>query len=320
MSTHGKRTDGRYYTERNPFILRPFRQWASRHDIGSDIILEPFAGRNDLVQMLRYTGCGQRFKSYDILPKHPNVKRLNTMSRFPTGHRTCVTNPPWLGKYSAKRRGLAWRNIPYDDIYKFCLELALDNCENVAFIIPATFLHWWGGMSRQSRNSSQFERLESVTFLNSLMFDDTENPVCLALFGGKSARDVRLYYDNRFIGTYNKLRKYLPKRSDDMSIRFNSKHGKLGLVGIDNTTGPSIRFCRGSEIKSTIKHSSRSVTRIHYDATPSMIDELNRRFRRFRILTHDVFLTPFKGLRADGYYRRRLDYSLARDFISRYGR
>lgn len=62
--------------------------------------------------------------------------------------------------------------------------------------------------------------------------------------------------------------------------------------------------------------SSRSITRIGVDFTDGQIERLNRRFSEFRSKTRDVFLTPFKGLRKDGMYRRRLDYQLARRFVS----
>ena len=45
------------------------------------------------------------------------------------------------------------------------------------------------------------------------------------------------------------------------------------------------------------------------------IDMLNTTLATIREKTHDVFLTAFKGLRRDGYYRRRLDWALARAIV-----
>ena len=45
------------------------------------------------------------------------------------------------------------------------------------------------------------------------------------------------------------------------------------------------------------------------------IDRLNAKLMDIREKTHDVFLTAFKGLRRDRYYRRRLDWALARSII-----
>ncbi|MDA8029872.1 MAG: hypothetical protein MPK62_01825 [Alphaproteobacteria bacterium] len=313
-----KREAGRYYTERNPFVLRAFKKWARAYDIANDVILEPFAGKNNLIDMLDKLGYCRRFRSFDIKPADPDVDRRDTIASFPGGYRTCVSNPPWLGKYSCKRRGLPWPNIAYDDLYKHCLELALENCENVGFIIPATFLHWWSGLSRQYGLDDHLgKRLESVTFLNSKVFSDTDNPVCMALFGSKKQQDVSIYYDNNCVGTHDELKEHLPGEASER-IRFNVKNGSLGLVGIDDTTGPTIRFCKGSEIASNVQHSSRSLTRIDYKMTSSQIADLNAKFQKFRKDTHDVFLTPFKGLRKDGRYRRRLDYGLAREILCKY--
>jgi len=47
-----------------------------------------------------------------------------------------------------------------------------------------------------------------------------------------------------------------------------------------------------------------------------MIKKLNKKISTFRESTNDIFLTPFKGIRKDGRYRRRMDFALARDFIN----
>jgi len=90
----------------------------------------------------------------------------------------------------------------------------------------------------------------------------------------------------------------------------------LGLLAIDNTQEPSIKFTKGEQISaSRISDSSRSITRIKVDCSISIIDKLNTRLNQFREETNDVFLTPFKGLRKDNKYRRRLDYAMARRLI-----
>jgi hypothetical protein len=111
---------------------------------------------------------------------------------------------------------------------------------------------------------------------------------------------------------------YLPRPLFVPKIKFNDPHGALGLMAIDNTITASIRFCFGDDIASEkIKYSSRSVTRIKTDKEVSKqwIQMLNERLNEFRHQTHDVFLTPFKGVRRDGKMRRRLDFDLARSFI-----
>ncbi len=229
-----KREEGRYYTQGNPFKLRPFRRWGIKIRMKERVVLEPFAGRNNLIRMLQSTDQCRRFASYDIRPASPHVRKQDTLTKFPNGYDVCISNPPWLGRYSARRRKIHYPDIGFDDLYKHCLELALEHCRYVGFIIPASFLQ--SGLFR--------DRLSHIIFLNSKTFDDTENPVCLALFGDP-VRDTRVYYDNCYADTVKNLERFIPQPNERMSVRFNDKNGNLGLIGIDNTVGPSIRFCGG---------------------------------------------------------------------------
>lgn len=97
------------------------------------------------------------------------------------------------------------------------------------------------------------------------MFNDTEHPVCLALFKEKS-NNVELYEDKEFIGLLSEFERKLPRSKNKIEMKFNDKTGKLGLIAIDNTIEPSIRFCNGNEINANkIGSTSRSITRISTD-------------------------------------------------------
>lgn len=307
-----KRQNGRYYTEGNPFTLEPFRVWARKIRLDEKVVLEPYAGANNIIRALQAIGYAQRFASFDIHPEDGAVAHKDTIRHFPKGFEVCVTNPPWLAKNSAHRRGLSYPETQYDDLYKYALHLCLENCSYVAALIPATFL--------QSRLF--FKRLDAVAFLHDDgMFTDTDNPVCLALFTEKSD-GVSIFFDSEFVGNLVELEKNLPSVSKQKKdIIFNDPRGGLGFIAFDNTHEPSIRFCHGEDLSHyTISHSSRMITRISGDfrVSPSFICTLNAEVARFRDSTKDVFLTPFKGLRKDGKYRRRMDYQLARNFISTY--
>ena len=149
------------------------------------------------------------------------------------------------------------------------------------------------------------------------MFNDTEHPVCFALFKEK-ADDVEIYEDKEFVGMLSEFEKKLPKNNKQTAIKFNDKNGELGLIAIDNTIEPSIRFCNGNDIDpNKIGNSSRSITRISIDCDiDKLVKNLNEMINEFRKETFDIFLTPFKGLRRDLKYRRRLDYELARNIIN----
>ena len=303
-----KRELGQYFTTYNPFQNSGFLNWSKECDLSKTTILEPFAGSNNLINMLQDMGLCADFKSFDIEPKNKFVKRRDTLKNFPKGFKVCITNPPYLAQNSAKRRNLEFPNIIYDDLYKYSLEKCLENCDYVGAIIPASFF-----------NANIFrERLSHYILLNSKMFNDTEHPVCLALFK-KYSEDVDLYNDNKYLGKLSDLNKKLPKSNINMDIRFNGPNGNLGLIAIDNTIEPSIKFVNGEEISpERIRVSSRSITRIMIPTKykiNSIIEKLNYNLNIFRKETYDLFLTPFKGLRKDNYYRRRLDYKLAKKLI-----
>jgi hypothetical protein len=302
---YNKRIQGQYFTQYNPFENDGFLEWAEQCNLKNQTILEPFAGANNLIEMLKNMGFCNDFVSFDIEPQNNNVKHRNTLTDFPRNYNVCITNPPYLAQNSAKRRGLSYAQTKHDDLYKYALELCLKNCENVAAIIPASFL-----------NANIFRnRLSYYILLNTKMFDDTDCPVCLALFN-KRADDVKIY-DEHYIGLLSELEKKIPE-GKNIEMKFNSPTGNLGLIAIDNTKEPSIKFIEGEKIQaSKISVSSRSITRIQINRSlTTIIDKLNDRLKEFRQETYDIFLTPFKGLRKDNKYRRRLDYALARKLIS----
>ena len=306
---NAKRARGQFYTAGNPFALTPFREWAGRAGLSGKRILEPFAGAGDLIRMLRELSLCGDFAAYDIKPASNNVQRRDTLADFPSGFEVCVTNPPWLARNSATRRGLPYPCGAYDDLYKYCLELCLAHCSHVAALVPASFLP--SGLFR--------ERLEHYILLHRILFDDTENPVCLALFGPEPSETVHIHHDGKYIGDLRTLARHLPVEKRARDLKFNDPSGALGFVSFDGTRQPSIRFCGADEIKHySIKASSRFVTRIggYGRVTSAQISRLNRDITAFRHDTADAFLTPFKGLRRDGQYRRRMEFTLARKFIN----
>ncbi len=303
------RQNGIYYTSLfNPFDNAIFKDWIDTHAIQKETILEPFAGNNSIIHMLQEIGMASHYTSYDIYPQSKEVQKRDTIQSYPKGYKVCITNPPWLYKSSAQRRKLYYPDTHYDNIYKLCLSLALDNNEYVGALIPASFI--------QSQLFT--DRLEKLICINRLLFENTENPVCLALFSNRKTKDIEIYSDDRYVGKYTELKKCLPKTHiSTCNLTFNDPNGKLGLIAIDNNREPSIRFCHGEQLKKyTISHSSRSITRIQgIDVSEPMLKKLNDCIDDIRKKTDDIFLTAFKGLRKDGKYRRRIEYSLARDII-----
>ena len=318
-----KKEDGVYYTMGNPFQLEPFKNWARKISLKNLKVLEPFAGKNHIIRMLKEAGFCKSFQSYDISPKDPDVQKKDTLKAFPKNYEVCITNPPWLASYAARRLGLKFPTIQYDNIYKHCLEIVLNSCDYVAFIIPGTFLVW------AMRTPEFKERLDTVIFINSKIFMDTENPVCLALFVKEKVKDTKIFNDKKRLGTLKELESYMPpKVNKGMKMVFNSDRGNLGVVCFDNTAKATIRFCPPSEIKRKddngimkprkMKISDRHFTKIKVNKgnVNEDIQILNKKLEKIRKNTHDVFFAPYKGLRKDGNYRRRIDFLFVRNLIN----
>lgn len=326
ININKKKENGQYFTINNPFKLEIFNKWFNLID-KKEPILEPFAGANNIVKLINEVYPKTQFVSYDIDLSFENVYpyvkiiKRDTIKNFPKGYKTVITNPPYLAKNSATRNKLFYPNTEYDDIYKYCLEILLDNVDNVAAIIPESFI----------TTGLFVDRLYAVSSLTTKMFNDTECPVCLAMFVKNKISfnldidNYYLYHMDEYIGEYKnilkKINKYLSDE-ENVNWKFNDKNGNIGIKCVDDTKKPTIYFLDGMQIeKNRIKVSSRALTRV--SGLPKninkkqFIEKCNNIVDKYRLNTKDIFLTSFKGLRADNSYRRRLDFKTARQIMNK---
>ena len=307
-----KRESGRYFTAGNPFVHPAFSEWAELAGIRCSTVLEPFAGANSLIERLQAMGLCNAYASYDVAPASPDVQRRDTLDDFPQGYDVCVTNPPWLARNSASVRGLDFPDTKHDDLYKVALERCLANCRFVAALVPESYVR--ANLFRQ--------RLLSFISLTANMFQDTGHPVGLALFGDTPGDRGRAQVWSGFerIGDLASLEARRPRPSAaGPEVTFNAPDGNVGLIALDNTFGPSIRFCdvqelRGYRVKDTGRHITKLMVGGHI-----RIAEWNAALTAFREETRDVLMTCYKGIRKDGRYRRRCDWALARGLIHHVG-
>ena len=328
MNNNNKKLHGQFYTTVNPFHNDLFMKWFERIDQSNQrTIVEPFAGSNNIVQMVREFYSND-WACFDIEPNNVlnkvlqfPIQKNNSLTHFPMGFNIAITNPPYLAKNSATRDGFEFPDTHYDDLYKHALSVMLQNVGYVAAIIPESF----------TTQGLFHDRLYGIATLNCRMFDDTECPVCLAMFiphADKSLlnmeNDFHYYKGNASLGFYSEIQARLHKYSTEgehAHWKFNVPDGEIGLYAIDSTKSKSIRFVDGEEISAErIKQSSRGITRIA--GVPSglqvndVIEQANDLLNRMRDETSDLFLTSFRGLRDDGDYRRRLDYKFAKRILN----
>ena len=311
-----KRELGQYYTQNNPFIHPLFTEWMDMVD-KTKTFLEPFAGANNILKLIKESGYDLQWDCYDIDPPKENsypsvtVQQQDTLENFPKGYETCITNCPYLGKSSARRRHIdyPWEE---DDLYKVSLNRMLDNCQYVAAIIPESFI----------TAEIHRDRLWGVISLTCKMFSDTDCPVCLAMFVPKSDNKTKVYSNETYLGTMEELSNIsLTGNTSYHTWVFNDKNGNIGVKTVDNQKGPDCKFFYGENIEpDLIKISSRAFSRI--SGLPETVDRdkfieiCNQILTKYREETKDVLMTSFKGLRSDGKYRRRLDFRTVRCILN----
>ncbi len=328
MCKTNKKLFGQFFTTTNPFVTDAFFKWIKLiPNLNEQVFLEPFAGSNNIVKMIQDIGYKNDWRCFDIAPNTINIvseysiTKQDTLKNYPKNFSVAITNPPYLAKNSATRSGMPFPQCRYDDVYKYALQIMLDNTDFVAVIIPDSFI-----------TSDLFrDRLYAVVSLNCRMFQDTDCPVCLSLFVPPSIKqncslqenDFFVYISNFKIGKYNTIMKNIFKEHPKYKVdwRFNDPKGSIGIRCIDNSSEASIEFLVGDEIsEDKIKCTSRSLTRV--SGLPVDIDVnlfvsvCNNKLETLRATTYDIALTSFKGLRKDCFYRKRLDYTTARKILN----
>lgn len=322
-----KRENWQFFTIKNPFVVPAFSERFSLipHEYKQSL-LEPFAWSNNITLLVENVkdiiNYPHSWHCFDIDTSHENknpqysIIQQDTIKNYPQGYHVAITNPPYLAKNSATRRNLNYEYPEYEDMYQKCLEIMLNNTDFVAAIIPESFI-----------NTKLFtNRLYSFVSLTCKMFEDTDCPVCLALFIPLQLKntlwvnDFTIYQMNKKIGAYTEINqkiKFLFSKQNQIPWKFNDKKGEIWIICIDNTKTPSIEFIKWDKIDpNNIKISSRSLTRVSglpkNISLESFLGECNHILKAYRTISSDIGLTSFKGLRRDGFYRRRLDFHTAK--------
>lgn len=312
-----KRTLGQFFTKNDFWLKVHILEFIKLTK--ATIAFDPFVGDGDLLRVAQEIGFN-KIKGLDI-DKTLKWNYNDSLLHIPKIENSIIiTNPPYLTNYSAKRKGI-YENIKkyfescnYDDIYQLAVEKCLVNDFGI-MIIPETFIN-----SKFPKN-----RLASITIIEDLLFNDTENPVCVICFDNKNKpyEQIKIYKNEKLLGNLDFFEKMRMVPHKNIHIKFNSPAGQIALRAVD-TTNPQrpISFMRPKEMDydlADIKHSSRLITVIEVEAKSDAIDKIikhsNGLLFDFRKKTYDVLLSPFKGNKKNGERRRRLDYLTARAIL-----
>lgn len=335
LAERAKREAWQFFTITNPFFVPAFYEWfSSIPEEFKETLLEPFAWSNNIICLIKELSLKEDWSDYnwacyDLDPSQDNkapefpIIQQDTIENYPQWYHIAITNPPYLAKNSATRRWLDYNYPQYEDLYQKALEVMLMYNEYVAAIIPESFINSWLFTNR----------LFSFVSLTCKMFDDTDCPVCLAMFSPIEKK--REYFDNpddfnvyrmdkklwNYVSIKEKIDWLLNHSSETVRRDFNNPEWNIWIRCIDGTKKPSIEFIDWESIDpNRIKVSSRSLTRVswlpeHIDFN-EFINECNRILNEYREISDDICLTSFKWLRADGCYRRRLDFDTARKIMN----
>ncbi len=316
-----KKVLGQYFTTKDLWLKPQVEDFIQQS--GCTTAYDPFAGNGDLLQAVCGIGQIASMIGMDIDPKL-NWKINDSLQAIPhLENAIIITNPPYLAKYSAKRRQIHqevenyYTASGFVDVY----QLAIYNCllisEFVVAIIPETFIN--SGLSYMNR-------LNQITVLEENPFHDTENPVCVVCFDNriKDFDDIKVFKNEQYVCRMGDLERHRLEPRHNIYLKFNQLDGQIALRGVDspNPNNP-ICFMRKEELDynlSYIKPSSRLISLIAVDKhyTPyldEIILEANCILAKYRKDTNDLILSPFKGNQKNGIRRRRLDYKSARAIL-----
>lgn len=331
-----RRSAGQWMTDGDPFYMGVFADWLNNayEKIGDRRIraCEPYAGRLGLIAHLRARHLDDGridWSAFDIAPQEDlltdgvTIEKASTLRSIPSSpYDLIVTNPPYLARNSARRRGLPF---PFDDmgegivrpadLYQFALDTCLESAAYCVMLIPESFI------------TSRYDKIrcDAILSLKGGLFEDTDCPVCLALFSPNGREGGPLIYSNdgKLLGSLQDIRSESDALIGNTShpIRMNDPDGDCSLIAIDSTIGRSIRFGKREDVRrEDVKVSSRALTRCSRvdgkSITDAVIDEANRVLNKWRDDTSDVLMTAFKGVRKDGRYRRRLAFAEAKGILS----
>lgn len=282
-------------------------------------VLDPFAGEGHMLEAVGKIVAAPQL-AYDIDPSFGWPVNDSLKAIPPVEGGLIVTNPPYLAKHSARRKGVRDRVDAYygrrDDLYQVALDRCLEAAPGVVAIVPETLLN----------SDYPKEHLRSVTVLEENPFSDTDCPVCVVCLErrGRPPDEVGIYRAGRRVGTLADVERMRLRPRGTPRIVFNVRTGPIALRAVDLTRPQdAIRFMRRAECDypaERIVVSSRLVTFIEVPGLPEalvprVVEKANAILADFRAASGDLTLSPFKGNTTEGRRRRRLDYRTARAIL-----
>lgn len=177
----GKKMKGQFYTVNSSYIL----DGLSMPPQSARCIIEPFAGKGDLLEWLVKNNNTLPIELYDIDPKKEGVVQRDTLM-YPPNYKDAwiLTNPPYLARNKCDKKEV-FDKYDTNDLYK-CFITSLtkqESCAGGIFIIPAGFFLSPRDLDARCRNDflSRYKLLK-VKYFEETVFPDTTTTVVAFAF------------------------------------------------------------------------------------------------------------------------------------------
>jgi len=172
-----KKNRGQFYTTNSSYILEGLSIPENTKKI-----IEPFAGKGDLVEWIRTQGFKGEIKSYDIEPKEEKIVQRDTLKNPPDYKGNFViTNPPYLARNKSSNKDI-YDKYSVNDLYKCFIKSCLE-CEGGIFIIPAGFFFSARDIDVKCRDEFMTKfKIIRIKYFEETVFDDTTTTIVAFLF------------------------------------------------------------------------------------------------------------------------------------------
>ena len=184
-----KKSMGQFYTTNSSYILDGFS--LPLNDIRC--IIEPFAGKGDLIEWIEKSKSNAEIQAFDIEPKGNNITKRDTLVNPPDYDNTwIITNPPYLARNKSADKSM-FDLYKTNDLYKCFITSVVkqNNCRGGIFIIPAGFFFSPRDIDVRCRDDFMKKyKITKVKYFEESVFDDTTTTIVAFSFE-KSDTDIQ---------------------------------------------------------------------------------------------------------------------------------
>ena len=183
-----KKIMGQFYTTNADYILDGMTIAQNAQHI-----IEPFAGKGDLIDWVQQRYPDAEIRAHDIEPKRADITQRDTLKDPPDYENSwIITNPPYLARNKSQAKEV-YDKYETNDLYKcFILSISTPDrkkCDGGIIIIPAGFFFSPRDIDIHCRDAfMSYYRITKVRYFEEPVFDDTTTTIVAISF--EKSRDI----------------------------------------------------------------------------------------------------------------------------------